>query len=52
MIVDFKTMPDDSRIWIYQSNRDFNESEISVINDKTISFLENWQAHGLSLIHI
>mgnify|MGYP007000390014 CR=1 len=41
--------PDDSRIWIYQSNRDFNESEISVINDKTISFLENWQAHGKDL---
>ena len=49
MIVDFKMMPDDSRIWIYQSNRDFNESEISVINDKTISFLENWQAHGKDL---
>ena len=49
MIVDFKTMPDDSRIWIYQSNRDFNESEIGVINDKTISFLDNWQAHGKDL---
>ena len=49
MIVDFKTMPDDSRIWIYQSNRDFNELEIGVINDKTISFLNNWQAHGKDL---
>ena len=49
MIVDFKTMPDDSRIWIYQSNRYFNESEIGVINDKTISFLNNWQAHGKDL---
>ena len=49
MIVDFKTIPDDSRIWIYQSNRDFNESEIDLINDKTISFLDNWQAHGKDL---
>tara|TARA_B100001059_G_C17805467_1_gene568849 strand:- start:345 stop:827 length:483 start_codon:yes stop_codon:yes gene_type:complete len=49
MIVDFKTMPDDSRIWIYQSNRDFNESEIAVINNKTTSFLDNWQAHGKDL---
>ena len=49
MIVDFKTMPDDSKIWIYQSNRDFNESEIGIINDKTISFLDNWQAHGKDL---
>ena len=49
MIVNFKTMPDDSRIWIYQSNRDFNESEIGIINDKTTSFLDNWQAHGKDL---
>lgn len=49
MIVDFKNMPDDSRIWIYQSNRDFNESEIGIINDKTTSFLDNWQAHGKDL---
>jgi len=49
MIVDFKTMPDDSRIWIYQSNRDFNDSEIGIINDKTISFLDNWKAHGKDL---
>ncbi len=42
-------MPDDSRIWIYQSNRDFNESEIEIINDKTTSFLDNWQAHGKDL---
>jgi len=49
MIVDFKNMPDDSRIWIYQSNRDFNELEIGIINDKTISFLDNWQAHGKDL---
>ena len=49
MIVDFKTIPDDSRIWIYQSNRDFNESEIGIINDKTTSFLDNWQAHGKDL---
>ena len=49
MIVDFKMMPDDSRIWIYQSNRDFNESEISIIDDKTTTFLDSWQAHGKDL---
>ena len=39
MRVDFKNMPDNSRIWIYQSDRDLNESEISIIDDKTTSFL-------------
>ena len=57
MRVDFKNMPDNSRIWIYQSDRDLNESEISIIDDKTTTFLDSWQAHGknlecLSLIHI
>ena len=34
MRVDFKNMPDNSRIWIYQSDRDLKESEISIIDYK------------------
>ena len=49
MRVDFKNMPDDSRIWIYQSDKDLNELEISIINDKSTSFLDSWQAHGKDL---
>ena len=49
MRVDFKNMPDNSRIWIYQSDRDLNESEISIIDDKTTTFLDSWQAHGKDL---
>ena len=49
MRVDFKNMPDDSRIWIYQSDRDLIESEISIIDDKTTLFLDSWQAHGKDL---
>ena len=49
MRVDFKNMPDDSRIWIYQSDRDLIESEMSMIDDKTSSFLDSWQAHGKDL---
>ena len=49
MRVDFKNMPDDSRIWIYQSDRDLIESEISMIDDKTSLFLDSWQAHGKDL---
>ena len=49
MRVDFKNMPDDSRIWIYQSDRDLIESEISIIDDKTRLFLDSWQAHGKDL---
>ena len=49
MRVDFKNMPDNSRIWIYQSDRDLIESEISMIDDKTTLFLDSWQAHGKDL---
>ena len=49
MITDFKNIPDDSRLWIYQSNRDFSDSEIKIINNKTALFLDNWKAHGNEL---
>ncbi len=49
MRVDFKNMPDDSRIWIYQSDRDLIGSEISIIDDKTSLFLDSWKAHGKDL---
>ena len=49
MRVDFKNMPNNSRIWIYQSDRDLNDSEISIIDNKTTTFLDSWQAHGKDL---
>lgn len=49
MIVDFKELPDDSRIWIYQANRSFSETEISEIEDKLKTFLNDWTAHGANL---
>ncbi|MDG2475676.1 MAG: ABC transporter ATPase [Flavobacteriaceae bacterium] len=49
MIVDFKTLPEDSRVWVYQSDRDFTQVEIKIIEDKTSQFLDNWKAHGNDL---
>ena len=49
MTIEFKNLPDDSRVWIYQSNRKFSESEISIIEERTKSFLEQWTAHGADL---
>ena len=31
MIVDFKTLPEDSRVWVYQSDRDFTQVETEII---------------------
>lgn len=35
-----------SRVWIYQSNRPFNEQEILEINEQLQQFTAQWNAHG------
>ncbi len=49
MLVDFNTLPDESKIWIYQSNRKFSDDEISEIEKALEAFVTNWAAHGTSL---
>ena len=49
MLVDFNTLPETSRVWIYQANRSFTENEIEEIKSKLDVFIENWTAHGSDL---
>lgn len=49
MLVDFNTLPEESRIWIYQANRSFTEQELKEIQSKLDVFIENWTAHGSDL---
>ena len=49
MIAKFETLPNNSRIWIYQANRKLSEQEVAVIQEKTANFLEQWTAHGSDL---
>ncbi|MEM8763838.1 MAG: ABC transporter ATPase [Bacteroidota bacterium] len=49
MLVDFETLPDESRVWIYQSNRSFTEAEITEIKEGLAQFLTQWTAHGSQL---
>lgn len=49
MLVDFNTLPEESRIWIYQANRSFSEEELEEIQSKLDVFIENWTAHGSDL---
>ena len=46
MLVEFNTLPNNSRFWIYQSNRKLSENEVSSISVKTDEFLKKWTAHG------
>ena len=49
MFVPFENLPEESKIWIYQSNRKFSDAEFSEIETALQSFLEGWAAHGTSL---
>ncbi|UAB80545.1 ABC transporter ATPase [Marixanthomonas sp. SCSIO 43207] len=49
MLTEFKNLPEDSRIWIYQSNRKLTDDEVSEIEGKTATFLKQWTAHGSDL---
>ncbi|PKQ44003.1 ABC transporter ATPase [Confluentibacter flavum] len=49
MLVDFNILPEESRVWIYQANRSFNEEEIEEIQSKLDVFIENWTVHGSDL---
>lgn len=49
MLVDFDTLPEESRVWIYQANRSFTEDEIGEITSKLKTFIEAWTAHGKDL---
>ena len=40
----------ESRIWIYQSSREFTAAEAQQINQIATEFVNNWSAHGAALM--
>ena len=42
-------MPLHSRIWIYQSIREFSENEITQLKTKAEGFISEWTAHGKTM---
>jgi len=49
MLVDFKALPEDARIWVYQSNRELTSKEISEVSLKLTDFVDSWRRHGEDL---
>lgn len=46
MLVEFEKLPDNSKIWIYQSDRKFYAEEIPEITTKIETFLNQWTSNG------
>ena len=49
MLVDFNALPEDARIWIYQSNRELTSKEVSEVSSKLTDFVHSWRRHGENL---
>ena len=49
MLVSFDSLPETSRIWIYQANRSFTDSELVELETELGAFIEAWTAHGQNL---
>jgi hypothetical protein len=49
MLVNFEELEKTSRVWIYQSNREFSENELVEICNRIEGFVANWKRHGEDL---
>lgn len=49
MYMKFETLSDNSKVWIYQSNRTFREDEVELLKQKLEFFVNNWKRHGKDL---
>lgn len=49
MLVDFRELSESSRLWIYQCNRSFSDSELEEVSKRISAFLTTWTAHGSDL---
>jgi len=48
-MIHFKDMPLHSRVWIYQSVREFSENEMTSVKTKAESFIAEWTSHGKTM---
>lgn len=49
-IVSFESLPDESRVWVFGSDRTLEERDTSRLLGDVDRFLAQWKAHGIPLI--
>ena len=49
MYVPFDRLPNEARVWIYSTNRDFSDEEVIVIQQELSAFLNRWTSHQHTL---
>lgn len=48
-MTDYQLLPDSTRVWIYQSNRPFRESELPGLKENVARFAQSWISHNRQL---
>lgn len=43
------TLPPDTRLWIYQSNRLLSDQEVALIESDALNFVQQWTSHNRDL---
>ncbi|MGJ8744735.1 ABC transporter ATPase [Polaribacter sp.] len=46
MFTEYKNLPNNSRVWIYQSDREFTNIEMESVAAKAEDFINQWTRHG------
>lgn len=46
MFTEYKNLPHNSRVWIYQADREFTDTEMDFIAKKAEDFINQWTRHG------
>jgi hypothetical protein len=46
MFTEYKNLPNNSRVWIYQADREFTHKEMDFIALKAEDFIKQWTRHG------
>lgn len=49
MILDLIALDDSSKVWIYQSDKEFTHDELDVAREDIFHFLNDWTAHSKDL---
>jgi hypothetical protein len=47
--MNYQTLPDHSRVWIYQSSRKLSDKEVAHIQQLGQHFIDTWATHGTAL---
>ncbi|GAB4248355.1 MAG: hypothetical protein Kow0079_00480 [Vicingaceae bacterium] len=46
MELDYRFFPDESKVWVYTSNKPFDEDDINYLNVRLDEFIDSWESHG------